>query len=82
MIKRVIFDQDDTLVSWLEENWNTFDETFKELNYPFTDEKKINIKRCIGDYEKYYNQYKKEYMYEYVNEILNERKEIISSEMN
>ena len=72
MIKRVIFDQDDTLVTFTNEIWNTLDETFEELNYPFTDENKINIMKCIDDYEKYYNQYKKEYMYKYVNEILNE----------
>lgn len=71
MIKRVIFDQDDTLVSWTEENWNTLNEAFLELNYQLTEEEKQGIINCIDNYEKNYSMYNKENMYDYVNKELN-----------
>lgn len=71
MIKRIIFDQDDTLVTWKEENWNTLDETFIKLNYKLTKEDKQKIIECIDSYEEVYNRYVKEDMYIYVNKKLN-----------
>lgn len=71
MIKRVIFDQDDTLVSWMEENWNTLNETFLELSYELKEEEKQAIIKCIDNYEKEYSMYVKEDMYEYINKELN-----------
>lgn len=71
MIKRVIFDQDDTLVSWTEENWNTLNEAFLELSYELKEEEKQAIIKCIDNYEKEYSMYVKEDMYEYINKELN-----------
>lgn len=71
MKKRIIFDQDNTLVSWLEENWNTLDETFMKLNMQITKEDKQSIIECINSYEKSYNKYVKEDMYIYINKKLN-----------
>ena len=68
MIKRVIFDQDDTLVSWTEENWNTLNEAFLELSYELKEEEKQAIIKCIDNYEKEYSMYVKEDMYEYIRE--------------
>lgn len=71
MKKRIIFDQDNTLVSWLEENWNTLDETFMKLNMQITKEDKQSIIECVNSYEKNYNKYVKEDMYLYINKKLN-----------
>lgn len=71
MIKRVIFDQDNTLVKWREENWTTLDETFQKLNYKITTNDKSKIIECINNYEKKYSMYIKEDIYLYINKKLN-----------
>lgn len=71
MIKRVIFDQDNTLVKWREENWTTLDETFQKLNYKITTNDKSKIIESINNYEKKYSMYMKEDMYLYINKKLN-----------
>lgn len=72
MIKRIIFDQDDTLVTFSGDIFDTLDYTFEELNYPFSSDKKQIIINSVKDYEKHYSQYKKEDMYDFVNTNLNE----------
>lgn len=73
MIKRVIFDQDNTLITFLDDIWYTLDDTFEDLNYQFNNNKKQIIINCVAKYEEIYNQYNKEYMYKYINEELNEK---------
>lgn len=70
MIKRVIFDQDNTLVSWLDEIWDTLDETFLDLNELLSKQDKEKIIEAIDTYEQFYSKYDKKDMYSYINQKL------------
>ena len=67
MVKRIIFDIDNTLISWIEEYWNTLDETFKKLNLPFNQEIKNKIIEAVDDYEDVYNIYHEKLMLDLFN---------------
>ena len=44
MIKRIIFDLDNTLITWKEEYWNAVNRTFEKLDLKYTDEDIEKIK--------------------------------------
>jgi len=67
MIKRIIFDIDNTLIQWDDKYYDTIDEIFKNLNIPFNQEIKINIIRAINDYENIYNIYHEKLMLDLFN---------------
>lgn len=48
MKKRIIFDQDNTLVTWTDDSYNTLDTTFKKLEIPLTKEDKEIIIEAIS----------------------------------
>ena len=71
MKKRIIFDQDNTVVTWTDDNYNTLDTTFERLKIPFTKKDKELIIEAICEYEDYYNIYTKSNMVDFVNKKLN-----------
>jgi HAD superfamily hydrolase (TIGR01549 family) len=63
MIKRLIFDLDDTLIMW-DDNWyDSLDKTFKYFNIEYSLDIKNNLIKAINDYENIYDTYKFEYMH-------------------
>lgn len=51
MIKRIIFDLDNTLIGWKDEYFNTVDETFKEFNIICDEKIKFDFIDAKNDYE-------------------------------
>lgn len=68
MIKRIIFDFDNTLISWKFEYKQAIEKVIEyyNLNISYTD-----IDDVIRDYESIYNVYKKEYFIKLINERFN-----------
>lgn len=64
MIKKIIFDLDNTLIIWKEEFLNTLNETLEQLNINYDDSILTNLKKAINIYESKYNIYKEEYLLE------------------
>ena len=62
MVKRIIFDLDNTLIIWKEEFLNTLNETLEQLNINYDDCILTNLKKAISIYETKYNIYKEEYL--------------------
>ena len=54
MIKRVIFDIDNTLIPWKNEYYNEIFEVLKELNTECSNEDFNKIKQAFGEYDKLY----------------------------
>lgn len=69
MIKRLIFDVDDTLIEWKDEYWNTLGEVFQEMNIEYTQDllKKVSI--AIDSYTEKYQYYNKKTMLEHINKV-------------
>lgn len=67
MVKRIIFDIDNTLIPWIDEYWNTLDETFKKMSLPFNQEIKNKIIKAVDDYEDIYNIYHEKLMLDLFN---------------
>lgn len=72
-MKKVIFDQDNTLITWGDDNYDTLDETFKELKIEITKEEKQKIIESIDNYENIYSKYDKTDMYNLINKNLNKK---------
>ena len=68
MIKRVIFDIDNTLIPWKNEYYNEIFEVLKELNTECSNEVFNKIKQAFGEYENVYYSFNKENMINYINE--------------
>lgn len=51
MIKRIIFDIDNTLIDWKEEYNNEVDEALKEFGIPYTDQTAKELNKAISEYE-------------------------------
>lgn len=51
MIKRLIFDLDNTLIDWKDEYWNAVSRSFEELGINYTDDDMRAVKRAIDIYE-------------------------------
>ena len=68
MIKRIIFDVDDTLIPWRKEYIGVFGKVLDELNIDYTNEDLEEIDRVVDTYENYYDMYDKQNMVNLINE--------------
>ncbi len=71
MVKRLIFDVDNTLIEWKQEYWNKLRETFEQLNIKYTEELSDNIIKAIDTYENEYEYYSRQKMLEHINKVTN-----------
>lgn len=62
MIKRVIFDLDDTLIMWKEEYWKALEDTFQYFQIDVSLLELLEIEKKINHYEDFYDIYNKENM--------------------
>ena len=69
MIKRLIFDVDDTLIEWKEEYWDTLEDVFRELNIQYNKELLNKVIKAIDTYEQENQYYNKEAMIEHINKV-------------
>lgn len=69
MIKRLIFDVDDTLIEWKEEYWNALEDVFQELNIEYSKDLIDKIISAIGCYEQENQYYNKQRMLEHINKV-------------
>ena len=76
MIKRVIFDIDNTLIPWKEEYYNEINNVLDELNVKHTEQDYIEIKKAFGEYENVYYTFDRKVMMEYINNYTNEKQSI------
>ena len=51
MIKRIIFDIDNTLIDWKDEYWNYLKNVFDELKLPYSNEIRAKIQYAVDNYE-------------------------------
>ncbi len=71
MIKRIIFDIDNTLIDWKAEYWDCLKNVFDELNLPYSSEIKAKIQHAVDNYEDGTNfTYTKESMMKAIEEEL------------
>lgn len=68
MIKRLIFDFDNTLMMWKDEYKNAIKNTIKYYNL---DIDYLKVDEVIGEYENYYDKYDKENMIKLINKKFN-----------
>ncbi len=68
MIKRVIFDIDNTLIPWKNEYYNEIYNVFNELKIECSDNDFNKIKQALGEYENVYYSFNKENMINFINE--------------
>ena len=71
MIKRIIFDQDNTLMIWKDEYINSYKEALDELSINYEEEDIINIDSIVNSYEDYYDIYNKKDMASLINKKSN-----------
>jgi len=72
MIKRLIFDVDNTLIMWKDEYYNySIRNTFKDLGIPYDENIIKPLDIVVDDYEKYYDIYDKDRLINFINERLN-----------
>lgn len=69
MVKRLIFDVDDTLIEWKEEYWDTLAEVLQELNIEYSKDLLDKIISAIGSYEQENQYYNKQKMVEHINKV-------------
>ena len=67
MIKKVIFDIDNTLIPWKDKYFNEINNVLDELNVNHTEQDYIEIKKAFGEYENAYYTFDKKVMMEYIN---------------
>ncbi len=67
MIKRVIFDIDDTLIPWEKEYFNEIKYTLDDLNIKYTDKDYENILQAMHDYENEYYTFDRKLVNDYIN---------------
>lgn len=71
MIKRLIFDLDDTLISWKKEYDKLIDEVLQEIQYTHTKDLYKKINNAEVEYEKDRKYFDKKEMINYINKKLN-----------
>lgn len=71
MIKRVIFDLDDTLIPWDNNYFKDFIPVMKEYGVIDSKEDILKFIKAIDNYEKFNNIYDDKIFIEYINEMLN-----------
>ena len=67
MIKRVIFDIDNTLIPWKKEYDEEIAKTLDELNIPYTQQDYENIRKALAEYENVNYRFEKKLMIGYIN---------------
>ena len=70
MIKKIIFDLDNTLIIWKDEYVQALKDTLKKYN---NNEDPDYVNNLIDSYEEYYDKYDKENMLNYLNENIKEK---------
>lgn len=71
MIRRIIFDLDDTLIKWKDDYWNAVNRTFDDLNLRYSNEDINKIKRAVDYYEDgRYDRYDKKLMHKTLEQFL------------
>lgn len=73
MIKRVIFDIDNTLMPWRDEYFNEIFEVLKELKIECSNDDFNKIKKAMSEYENVYYSFNKENMINHINEYTGKR---------
>ncbi len=68
MIKRIIFDQDNTLMKWHDEYDKTYGLALDELGVKYSKEELDKLINAVNNYEKYYDIFDKECMADLINE--------------
>ena len=71
MIKRVIFDIDNTLIPWKKEYYSEIKKVLKELNIDYTEKDYENILEAFKEYENIYYTFDKKLMLKYINDYTN-----------
>ena len=72
MIKRLIFDVDNTLIPWLDEYNRAIDETLEELEYPHNSKLCERIDIASSNYEIDRKKYTRKGMLEFINKEINQ----------
>ncbi len=67
MIKRIIFDIDNTLIPWKNEYYEEIQKELTNLNIQYTKQDYEKIKEALSEYENVYYKFNKELMLEYIN---------------
>ena len=67
MIKRVIFDIDNTLIPWKEEYYNEINNVLDELKVEHIEQDYIEIKNALGKYENEYYTFDRKLMMNFIN---------------
>ena len=57
MIKRIILDEDNTLIPWHSEYINSYGYALDELGITYTDKDVYDIDDAVDKYEQYFNMY-------------------------
>ena len=68
MIKRIIFDQDNTLMMWKSEYDKTYEQALDELGIKYTKKELEKLIDAVNNYEKYYDIFDKQSMADLINE--------------
>lgn len=68
MIKKVIFDLDDTLIDWDENNWNVIPGALAKFNFTCTQEVQNLIRDAFNDFSKLDKMFSEENVLNYINE--------------
>lgn len=72
MIKRLIFDIDNTLIFWEDEYDRAIDETLEQMEYPYTKELCKKIDDSIVEYEKNRKYFDRKEMLQFINNNIGE----------
>ena len=67
MIKRVIFDIDNTLIPWKSEYDKEIEKVLDELNIQYTEQEYKEIRKAFSEYEKVNYRFDKKLMLDYIN---------------
>lgn len=73
MIKRIIFDEDETLIKWDKKYDLKVNEALEELNIKYTKEEAIKLLEAFNNYENEYLIFSIEKMYEFINKYTNKK---------
>lgn len=71
MIKKIIFDLDNTLIMWDDKYYDTLDGLFKYYNLEYNDEIKTNFIKAIDSYEDRYDMFTMDNMKSLLEEYIN-----------
>ena len=71
MIKRIIFDLDNTLIMWDDKYYDTLDKTLNLFEIKYDEIIKTNLIKAVDDYENRYDIFKMEYMKKIMEEYSN-----------